>query len=140
MINGVVPVNGEHRRRSVLVVEDNSSMRLVLKHVLKTEYEVRLASCVDEALQVAQERPFDALVLDIQLGETRTGIDLLQLLRQMPAYRGVPAVACTASVGSRASALEAGFNEFVEKPFSITQLREVLARVLRSSRRRAVSK
>ncbi len=50
MINGVVPVNGEHRRCSVLVVEDNPTMRLVLKHVLKTEYEVRLASCVEEAL------------------------------------------------------------------------------------------
>ncbi len=133
MKNGVVPVNGEHRRRSVLVVEDNPSMRLILKHVLKTEYEVRLASSVDEALQVAQERPFDALVLDIQLGEARTGIDLLQLLRQMPAYREVPAVVCTASVGVRASALEAGFDEYVEKPFSITQLHEALARVLRSS-------
>ena len=81
----------------MLVVEDRSMMRLLLKHVLNTEYEVRLASCVDEALQVAQQRPFDVLLLDIQLGETHTGIDLLQLLRQMPAYREVPAVACTAS-------------------------------------------
>ncbi len=119
----------------MLVVEDNPTMRLLLKHVLKTEYEVRLASCVEEALQVAQRRPFDALVLDIQLGETRTGIDLLQLLRQMPAYREVPAVACTASVGSRASALEAGFDEYVEKPFTKAQLHEALARVLRSSPR-----
>ncbi len=92
---------------------------------------------MDEALQGAQQRPFDALVLGIQLGETRTGIDLLQLLRQMPAYREVPAVACTASMtpGSRASALEAGFDEYVEKPFSITQLHEALARVLSSSPR-----
>ncbi len=132
----VVPVNGEHRRCSVLVVEDNPTMRLLLKHVLKTEYEVRLASSVDEALQVAQQRPFDALVLDIQLGEARTGIDLLQQLRQMPAYREVPAVACTASMtpGGRASALKAGFDEYVEKPFSKAQLHEALARVLRSSR------
>ncbi len=134
MINGVVPVNGEHRRRSVLVVEDRSMMRLLLKHVLKTEYEVRLASSVEEALQVAQQRLFDILVLGIQLGETRTGIDLLQLLRQMPAYREVPAVACTASMGGRASTLEAGFDEYVEKPFSKAQLHEALARVLRSSR------
>ena len=135
MINGVVPVNGEHRMRSVLVVEDNLTMRLLLKHVLKTAYEVETASCVDEALQVAQQRPFDALVLDIQLGETRTGIDLLQLLRQMPAYREVPAVACTASMGGRAHTLEAGFDEYVEKPFTKGQLHEALARVLRSSRR-----
>ena len=120
MTNNVVSVNGKQpndgsEKRSLLVVEDNPTMRLLLKHVLKTAYEVETASCVDEALRMAQERLFDALVLDIHLGETRTGIDLLQLLRQMPAYREVPAVACTASVGSRASALEAGFDEYVEK-------------------------
>ena len=140
MTNNVVSVNGKqpnHRseKRSVLVVEDNSTMRLLLKYVLKTEYEVRLASCVDGALQVAQRRPFDALVLDIQLGEARTGIDLLQLLRQMPAYREVPAVACTAFAGDRERILEAGFDEYVEKPFTKAQLHEALARVLSSSRR-----
>ena len=67
MINGVVPVNGEHRRRSVLVVEDRSMMRLLLKHVLNTEYEVRLASSVEEALQVAQQSPFAVLVLGIRV-------------------------------------------------------------------------
>ena len=135
MINGVVPVNGEHRMRSVLVVEDDPTMRLLLKYVLKTEYEVEIVSGVDEALRMAQERTFNGLLLDIQLGESGTGIDLLQLLRQMPAYREVPAVACTASMGSRASALEAGFDEYVEKPFTKAQLHEVLARVLSSSRR-----
>ncbi len=135
MITGVVPVNGEHRMRSVLVVEDNPAMRSLMKRMLKTAYEVETASCVDEALRMAQERLFDALLLDIHLGETRTGIDLLQLLRQMPAYREVPAVACTAYMGKRASALEAGFDEYVEKPFTKTQLHEALARVLSSSRR-----
>ncbi len=135
MITGVVPVNGEHRMRSVLVVEDNPAMQSLMKRMLKTAYEVETASCVDEALRMAQERPFDALVLDIHLGETRTGIDLLQLLRQMPAYREVPAVACTAYIGKRASALEAGFDEYVDKPFTKAQLHEALARVLRSSQR-----
>lgn len=140
MINGVVPVNGEQpkdgsEKRSVLVVDDNPSIQRLLKYMLKTEYEVKLASGVDEALQLAQERVFDALVLDINLGEPRTGIDLLQLLRQMPAYREVPAVACTASVGGRASALEAGFDEYVDKPFTKAQIQDALTRVLRSSRR-----
>ena len=136
-MNNVLPVNGEHRKRSVLVVDDNLTMRSLLKHVLKTAYEVETASCVDEALRMAQERRFDGLLLDIQLGEPRTGIDLLQMLRQMPAYREVPAVACTASrgPGDRERILEAGFDEYVEKPFSKAQIQDALARVLSSSRR-----
>ena len=130
-MNHVLPVNGENRKRSLLVVDDNPTMRLLLKHVLKTKYQVETASCVDEALRLAQERPFDALVLDINLGEPRTGIDLLEMLRQMPAYREVPAVACTASMipGSRPQLLEAGFDEYVEKPFTKEQLHEALERI-----------
>ena len=136
MINNVVSVNGEQpndgsEKRSVLVVEDNPTMRSLLKRVLKTKYQVETASCVDEALRLAQERPFDALMLDINLGEPRTGIDLLQMLRQMPAYREVPAVACTAywGLGDRKRLLEAGFDEYVDKPFTKEQLHEALERV-----------
>ncbi len=60
-MNNVLPVNGENRKRSLLVVDDNPTMRLLLKHVLKTKYQVETASCVDEALRLAQEKPFDAL-------------------------------------------------------------------------------
>ncbi len=136
MTNNVVSVNGKQpndgsEKRSLLVVEDNPTMRLLMKHVLKTAYEVETASCVDEALRMAQERGFDGLLLDIQLGEPRTGIDLLQMLRQMPAYREVPAVACTASrgPGDRERILEAGFDEYVEKPFTKEQLHAALERV-----------
>ncbi len=127
-MNNVLPVNGEHRKRSVLVVDDNLTMRSLLKHVLKTAYEVETASCVDEALRMAQERRFDGLLLDIQLGEPRTGIDLLLMLRQMPAYREVPAVACTAFAGDRERIREAGFDECVEKPFTKEQLHAALER------------
>lgn len=136
MINNVVSVNGKQpndgsEKRSLLVVEDNPPMRLIFKHMLKTKYQVETASCVDEALQLAQERPFDALVLDINfLGEPRTGIDLLEMLRQMPAYREVPVVACTALIPVlRPQLLEAGFDECVEKPFTKEQLHAALERV-----------
>ncbi len=137
MINNVVSVNGKQpndgsEKRSVLVVEDNPPTRLIFKHMLKPKYQVETASCVDEAFQLAQQRPFDALVLDINfLGEPRTGIDLLHLLRQMPVYREVPAVACTAFMIPvlRSQLLEAGFDECVEKPFTKEQLHAALERV-----------
>ena len=134
MINNVVSVNGKQpndgsEKRSLLVVEDNPPTRLLFKHMLKTKYQVEIASCVAEALQLAQERSFDALVLDINfLGEPRTGIDLLEMLRQMPVYREVPIVACTAFM-IRSQLLEAGFDECVEKPFTKEQLHAALERV-----------
>ena len=141
MINNVVSVNGEQpndglEKRSVLVVDDNPTMRLLLKRVLKTKYQVETASCVDEALRMAQERVFDALVLDINLGEPRTGTDLLQMLRQMPAYREIPAVACTAAMipSARPQLLEAGFDECVEKPFTKEELHAALERVFNAQR------
>jgi len=136
MINNVVSVKGKQpndgsEKRSLLVVEDNPPTRLIFKHMLKTKYQVEIASCVAEALQLAQERPFDALVLDINfLGEPRTGIDLLHLLRQMPAYRQVPVVACTALIPVLLpQLLEAGFDECVEKPFTKERLHAALERV-----------
>ena len=129
MINGVVPANGEHQRCSVLVVEDAPTMRLLLKHVLKTEYEVRLASCVDTALQVAQQRLFDILVLGIQLGETHAGINLLQLPDAGGGTcRGLHRL-YEALRWSREHTGEAGYDEYGEKPFSKAELHEALARV-----------
>ena len=50
---------------ALLVVEDNPSTLLLLKHVLKSGYEVETATSVDEALGKAATRVFDALILDI---------------------------------------------------------------------------
>ena len=44
VMNNVLPVNGENQKRSLLVVDDNPTMRLLLKHVLKTKYQVETAS------------------------------------------------------------------------------------------------
>ncbi len=107
-----------HKLR-VLVLEDNTESRMLLRHLLRKEFEATIAQSADETLEAAREQTFDVALLDINLGESRTGIDVLNALRALPQHRALPALACTAYAlpGDRENFLEAGFGGYVSKPF-----------------------
>lgn len=121
------------RRRTLLVVDDNPDARRLLGYMLEDSYDVASAAGVDEALHLAKDKAFDALLLDINLCEQRTGVDLLRELRKMAAYKDVPAVACTAYAGwrDRERLLAQGFDWYLAKPFKIAQLYYVLDQAFR---------
>ena len=129
------------RRRSLLIVEDNPSTRILLVYMLKATYDVTAAGGFDEAVSLIHEHAFDGLVLDINLCEQRTGVDLLHAIRAMPKYKNVPAIACTAytSFGDRERLLESGFNRYVAKPFTKEQLRNALTLLFDPSSRKTGS-
>lgn len=112
----------------VLAVEDNSETQLLLEHLLKKSYEVVVVAGVDEALDTVSDSRFDALLLDINLSEERTGTDLLHLLRERNDMNDVPAIALTAYAmpGDREDFLESGFDQYVSKPFTRADLTEAI--------------
>lgn len=130
-------MNDNSSRACILIVEDNPPIQMLLQHLLSKHFDIEVAHTVDEAIQTASRRHFDLFLLDINLGEDRTGVDLLGLLRQMPAYSATPAVACTAYAGPqyRAHFLANGFNEYVDKPFSRPVLLGAIEEVLATGRR-----
>jgi len=111
-------------RAHILAVEDNSETQLLLKHLLKSSFDVVVVSGVDDALDAADENDFDIFLLDINLSGQRTGTDLLHLLRQREELANVPAIALTAYAmpGDREDFLEAGFDQYVSKPFTRADL------------------
>lgn len=113
-------MNTPRTRARILIVEDNPPIQMLLRHLLAKHFDVELAHTVDGALLRAQRHHFDLFLLDINLGEDRSGVDLLELLRQMPAYSMTPAVACTAYAGEQYQQyfLSHGFSKHVDKPFS----------------------
>ena len=129
------------RRRSLLVVEDNPSTRILLVYMLKATYEVTAAAGFDEAMEHINKSSFDGLVLDINLCEERTGVGLLHAIRMIPQYHHVPAIACTAytSFGDRERLLESGFDRYVAKPFTKEQLRNALTQLFDPSSRKTGS-
>ena len=111
---------GPGKKARILVVEDGLDIQLIYNALLSPAFDVQLTSSVQDALQAAAQQSFDLFLLDFHLGEKRTGVDLLGLLRQMPGYRSTPAIACTASASmiGRRYFLSSGFNEYVAKPFN----------------------
>ena len=107
-------------KASILAVEDDPHIQILLRHLLQSRYNLMLVGSTDAALHAASVERFDLFLLDINLGEDRTGVDLLNALRQMPCYRATPAIACTAYAmhGDHDRFIKQGFIGYVGKPFS----------------------
>lgn len=121
-----------NRSPRILAVEDNPDTQLLLRYLLRPHYDVEIVPHVDDALSAAKNVQFDLLILDINLGEERTGIDLLQELRKESAYRDTPALALTAYAmpGDRERFEASGFTEYISKPFTRKELYEAINNML----------
>lgn len=112
----------------LLIAEDNEETCLLLRHQLSEHFNLTIASSVDKALALADARAYDLLILDINLGGKRSGVDLLQELRTRDALAHVPALALTAYAmpGDKEHFLSAGFDGYIGKPFSRADLIEAI--------------
>lgn len=122
----------------VLVVDDDLDLQQVVACVLRTSgFEVTSVSSAEEALVRMRQEPVDLVVLDCNLPGT-TGIELCRTLRETPEYAALPVLFLSAlsSPMEVGSALAAGANDFVGKPFRAPELR---VRILELLRRRADS-
>lgn len=116
----------------ILSVEDNADTRLLLKHTLQDDYEVTFASGVDDALDAVTSESFDLLLLDINLGTQRGGVNLLQEVRERDDLADIPAIALTAFAmpGDREDLLARGFDAYVGKPFTHAELTSTIDQTL----------
>lgn len=119
----------------VLAVEDNPDTQTLLRYLLGRHHEVTIVARFDAALAAARQQAFEVLLLDINLGEQRTGIDLLEAFREQGT--DVPAIALTAYAmpGDRERFLDAGFDTYLSKPFTRQALLDTIEAVLPSPSR-----
>ena len=118
--------------RRVLVVEDDSSIRLGLRINLESEgYEVILADDGTKGLLLARTESPDLIILDVMLPGTN-GFEVLQTLRAS-GYT-MPIIVLSAKSGEldKVTGLELGAEDYVAKPFGLAEL---LARVRAALRR-----
>ena len=120
----------------VLVVEDEDSLATLLQYNLQKEgYEVVLAGDGEEALLLVDERLPDLVVLDWMLPKV-SGIEVCRRLRQRNETRNVPIIMLTArgEETDRVRGLDTGADDYVVKPFSMTELTARIRAVLRRIR------
>jgi CheY-like chemotaxis protein len=116
----------------LLVVEDNPVNSELLCDWLDTEgYTVEAASSLQEAFAVLEERPPQAILLDVQLGAD-DGLSLASWIRNQPRYRNLPVIAVTAHamLTDQHRVMQAGCNACVSKPIDFTLLKSHLKSIL----------
>lgn len=116
-----------HRPR-ILIVEDHAETALLMQYALRQQYRTDVVATADAALQQVAEAAYDGFLVDIGLRGPRNGIDVLEALRTRFAYQHTPIVAVTAHAlpGDRQRFLDAGFDDYVAKPFTAEMLRDTL--------------
>lgn len=104
----------------ILYIEDNEQNLYLVTYILESHgYEVVQARNGQEGIEMAAERRPAVILLDIQL-PWMDGYEVLRRLRERPETREIPVVALTshAMVGDRERTLEAGCDEYIEKPIN----------------------
>lgn len=118
--------------KRILVVDDQADLRLLIRLSLRSLGEIAQAGSAEEALAALRAQAPDLLLLDIQLGHGRSGIELCRLLRADPAWRGLAIILLSANgqQADIAAGLAAGADDYVVKPFSPDALLATAARLL----------
>jgi two-component system cell cycle response regulator DivK len=106
--------------RRILLIEDNEQNRYLVTFLLERHgFELEWAADGLRGLEMAQARPPDIVLLDIQL-PTMDGYEVARRLRAMAGLRDTPIIAVTsyAMVGDREKCLAAGCSGYIEKPIN----------------------
>ena len=120
----------------ILVAEDDEALATLLKYNLEKEgYRVSVARDGEEALMLAEEKPPDLFLLDWMLPKA-AGIEVCRRLRLRSETRNTPIVMLTArgDESDRIRGLDMGADDYVAKPFSISELMARLRAVMRRIR------
>lgn len=122
----------ESLSQRVLIVDDEKNIRLTVTHALEPiGYEVSTAVTAEDALSQLEERPFDAVLLDLKL----PGMDGLELLRELSCSRpDIPVVVISAhgTVEAAVEATRLGALDFIQKPFTPNEIRDAVRRAIDS--------
>jgi PleD family two-component response regulator len=122
---------------SILVVEDDVAIAEVLEEALREfGYEVSTAGSGAGALAEMQRSRPDLVLLDLSLPDV-DGLDLVRQLRAEQRWNAVPVIALTARdrLSDRVIGLREGLDDYLTKPFSVTELAARVDANLRRSRR-----
>jgi CheY-like chemotaxis protein len=107
---------------------------MVCKILTRMHLEVETAengrvACEKAEQSIALRRPFDLILMDIQMPEM-DGYEALRLLRQRDWRGPIIPLTALAMADDRGKCLDAGCDEYVTKPMTAAELRRVLEKYL----------
>lgn len=121
------------RQAIVLVLDDDEAVGTFVRSALDAQaYRTVWRSSVAEAVATLDEELPDLALIDIELGATDSGWDLMRALRDRPETRTIPIVMMTGSSDTlnRERSLRMGADRYLIKPVTAETLRRVMGEML----------
>lgn len=117
---------------TIMIVEDDASIRQLLALSLGNEYQVKQFEDGQAAADWLEDHRPDACVLDIMLPK-KTGYEILQTIRENKRLEDLPVLILSAKVteGDRVLGLDMGADDYMVKPFSVIELQARIRSMLR---------
>ncbi|MBT1703426.1 response regulator [Chryseosolibacter indicus] len=118
--------------KKILVAEDNSDSLIILQNILTSAgYKVEAISAGYNIVENRLDLP-DLFILDKNM-PTIDGLALCKYLRLKPETNKIPIILISGNQDLEVKAKEAGANEFLSKPFSVTQLLMLISKQLNAT-------
>lgn len=118
------------KRPQILIVDDEKNIRLTLSHSLQMlGYDTVTAVNGEDALRQCETGDFDLALLDLRM----PGMDGMEALRRIVELRPHIRIVIVTAYGTVENAVEAlklGAVDFIQKPFTPQEIRELVTRVL----------
>lgn len=121
------------KKMNILVVDDFSTMRRIVKNLLTKDLGFKNVDEADDgstALPKLQTGKFDFLITDWNM-PNMSGLELLKTIRKDPKLKDLPVLMVTAEAKKEQiiAAAQAGVNGYVVKPFTAATLKEKIEKV-----------
>ena len=122
--------------KSILVVDDEHSVRLSLRSVFEPDYRVLLAEDGPGGLAAVRDQAPDIAIVDLVM-PGMSGDQLIPLLRQEDPELLIIVLSALHETASVVRAVQAGANQYLTKPFDVHELRLAVEMALRQAGRSA---
>jgi len=122
--------------RILVVEDDNKIASFVAKGLKQNGYVAEISSDGEDALQKVQTAPFDVVVVDLMLPKM-DGLALIEHIRREKIPVAVLVLSAKHSVDDKVRCLRSGADDYLQKPFALSELLARIEAIVRRSSREA---
>jgi CheY-like chemotaxis protein len=114
----------------IMVIDDNEDILYMLQAMLKIKgYKVSIKMNMEDIETTINQLAPDVILMDMLLSGA-DGREVCRKLKANPAFAAIPIIMISAHPEAKTNCLEAGANFFLEKPFEMSEIFEVVSNAL----------
>ena len=126
----------ENRRKNILIIEDESEIRFLLKDIFKDDYIISEAEDGKKAIELLQKMVPDLIICDVMMPNIN-GLELCDKIKNTPATCHIPFIMLSArdTVEQHMEGYEVGADAYIAKPFHTSHLKIRVRKMLEQAQK-----